>query len=69
MTGCDTTSYPANVGKMKPLKTMIKFIKENFLVNLCKFSVTKKCLKKPWPIFFLAYIMPERRKKQDVEYV
>ena len=63
MTGCDTTSYPANVGKVKPLKTMIKFIKENFLVNLCKCSVTKKCLKMPWPIFFSGIYYARKEKE------
>ena len=29
----------------------------------------KKVSKEALPIFFLAYVMPERRKKQDVEDV
>ena len=33
ITGCDTTSYPANVGKIKPLKKMIKHDKVTLLEN------------------------------------
>ena len=62
ITGCDTTFYPADFGKVKPLKKIIKLCKEDLLADLVQ-SCSNKTVLKEAMIFFRTIIYPGKDKK------
>ena len=51
ITGSDTTSYPANIGKVRPFKKMIKSKKENLLSEFGEACIDETTLKNAMTFF------------------
>ena len=65
VTGCDTTSYPYKVGKVKPLKKMITQGKSNLLAPLEKQRLSKQDAEKILSFSFMQTIMYPEKQDED----
>ena len=64
ITGCDTTSYPANVSKVKPLKKLIKLSKEDLLADFDG-SCSNETVLKEAMTFFLMIMYAGKEKETN----
>lgn len=63
-TGCDATSYPANVSKVKPHKSIINFDKEHLLADFSQSCSNETVLQEA--MTFLQTIMYAAKEKETI---